>query len=59
MSVLYLLVAFSLLVALAFLGAFLWALRDGQYEDTHTPAMRVLFEENKTTKPHSNEEVAS
>ena len=45
MSALYLLVGFSLLVALAFLGAFFWALRNGQYADTTTPALRVLFED--------------
>ena len=45
MSTLYLLVGFSVLVALGFLAAFLWAVRRGQYADTHTPAMRVLFED--------------
>ncbi len=45
MSVIYILIAFSLLVALGFLAAFLWAVRSGQYDDTHTPSMRMLFEE--------------
>ncbi len=45
MSALYMLIGFSLAVALVFLAAFLWALRSDQYRDTHTPAMRMLFEE--------------
>jgi cbb3-type cytochrome oxidase maturation protein len=45
MSVIYVLIALSLLVALSFLAAFLWAVRTGQYDDTHTPSMRMLFDE--------------
>lgn len=57
MSVLYLLIGFSLLIALVFLGAFFWAMRNGQYEDTHTPALRVLFDGRQDVK--SNKEVSS
>jgi len=46
MEVIFLLVGFSLLVALTFLGLFFWAVRDGQYDDSHTPAMRILFDNN-------------
>lgn len=42
MSVILLLIPLSLLFAAAFLGAFFWAVRSGQYEDTGTPALRVL-----------------
>ena len=45
MSALFVLIAISLLVALGFLGAFLWATRSGQYDDDYTPAVRMLFEE--------------
>lgn len=41
-----LLIAVSLLVAIGFLLAFLIAVRKGQYKDTHTPAIRMLFDEN-------------
>jgi len=40
-----LLIGISLLVALTFLGAFLWAVRSGQYDDDYTPSVRMLFEE--------------
>ena len=36
----------SLLVAVGFLVAFLIAVKKGQYKDTHTPAIRVLFDNN-------------
>ena len=45
MSVILILILASLAVALAFLGGFIWAVRSGQFEDTCTPAMRILSEE--------------
>lgn len=45
MSALFVLIAISLMVALGFLGAFLWATRSGQYDDDYTPAVRMLFDE--------------
>ena len=47
MSALFVLIALSLLVALGFLGAFLWAARSGQYDDDYTPAVRMLFDDGK------------
>ncbi len=47
MSVLVLLLLASLLVALIFLGAFLWAVRSGQFDDTFTPGWRVLADEDE------------
>lgn len=38
---------FGVLVAGSFLVAFIWAVRTGQFEDRHTPAMRILFEDGK------------
>lgn len=45
MSALFLLIPISLVVALVFLGWFIWAVRTGQYEDTCTPAMRMLADD--------------
>ncbi|GGF98920.1 cbb3-type cytochrome oxidase assembly protein CcoS [Pontibacter amylolyticus] len=44
MYIIFILIAISILVAAAFLGAFLWAVRSGQYDDDYTPAVRMLFE---------------
>jgi cbb3-type cytochrome oxidase maturation protein len=41
-TVLFLLIGISLIVALGFLLAFLWAMRDGQYDDEVTPSIRML-----------------
>lgn len=35
----------SLLLALFFLGAFVWAAKSGQFEDDFTPSVRILFED--------------
>ena len=39
-----LLIGISLIVASGFLIAFILAVKKGQYKDTHTPAIRVLFD---------------
>lgn len=44
------LIGFSLLVAIGFLVAFLWSVKSGQYSDTYTPSVRMLFEEEKSKK---------
>ena len=51
MEVIYLLFSISFLVSLGFLGCFLWASRQGQFEDLSTPAMRILFDD---TQPESS-----
>lgn len=45
-----LLIGVSLLVAIGFLIAFLIAVKKGQYKDTHTPAIRVLFDDSNEEK---------
>ena len=50
MSVIFLLIPLSIVIAVCFLGAFIWAVRSGQYEDTCTPSMRLLLEEKRAAK---------
>ncbi len=45
MSVILLLIAISLTLALLFLAGFIWAVNSGQFEDTCTPSLRVLGED--------------
>ncbi len=45
MSVIYLLISISIIVAGCFLTAFVRAVRSGQYEDDYTPSVRMLFED--------------
>jgi cbb3-type cytochrome oxidase maturation protein len=44
MSIIFFLAVAAILVAGGFLGAFIWATRDGQYDDTYTPSIRMLFD---------------
>ncbi len=50
MSVIVILVFFSVLVAGGFLLAFMWAVRSGQYEDRYTPSVRILFDDEVKEK---------
>ncbi|AFN74749.1 cbb3-type cytochrome c oxidase maturation protein CcoS [Melioribacter roseus P3M-2] len=56
MSVIIVLVIASLLVAGGFLIAYLWAVRSGQYDDTQTPAFRILFEDKKANSTESKKQ---
>ena len=50
MSVLILLIAFSVLIAGGFLIAFIWPVQKGQYDDDYTPSVRMLFDDKPATK---------
>ena len=56
MSVIILLIIFSVIVATAFLAAFIWAVKSGQYDDTKSPSVRMLFDDDakKTEKKTNN-----
>lgn len=55
MSIIILLLGISMLVALGFLGAFLWAGKSGQYDDVITPAQRILFDPIPVQAPTSTQ----
>ncbi len=47
MSVIILLIVISVLVAVFFVGIFIWAVKTGQYDDTYSPSVRMLFDDKK------------
>jgi cbb3-type cytochrome oxidase maturation protein len=47
MSIFIFIALMSLLIAGGFLIAFLWWVKDGQYEDNYSPPNRMLFDETK------------
>jgi cbb3-type cytochrome oxidase maturation protein len=47
MNIIIVLICISLTVALIFLGAFLWSLKSGQFDDTYGPSVRMLFDDKK------------
>jgi cbb3-type cytochrome oxidase maturation protein len=50
MSVIYLLISISIVVAIAFFIAFVMAVKTGQYDDDYTPSVRMLFDD-ELSKP--------
>ncbi|HIG75748.1 MAG TPA: cbb3-type cytochrome oxidase assembly protein CcoS [Bacteroidetes bacterium] len=44
-NVLYFLVPLAVLLAACGVAAFRWAVRDGQFDDTETPALRILLDD--------------
>lgn len=63
MEALFVLLIFSLILGIGFLVAFFWAHNAGQYEDTETPAIRMLFEDapakRQETAPRSDKNTVS
>lgn len=54
MSALFVLIGCSLLIAGSFLAAFIWSIKNGQYEDDYTPSIRILLDEEKNKNQNSN-----
>lgn len=56
MSVIYLLICISIVLAVTFLYIFIRAVRGGQFDDDYTPSVRMLFEDElkKESKPKVN-----
>jgi cbb3-type cytochrome oxidase maturation protein len=61
MNIIYMLLAISVFVALVFFVLFIFSVKEGQYDDTYTPSVRMLFDdelvkdtETKTEKPSNN-----
>ena len=47
MSVIFVLIAVSMVVAGGFLIGFLWAVKKGQYDDHYSPSVRILFDDEE------------
>ena len=50
MEIIILLISISVTIALTFLGIFYWSMKSGQYDDTYTPSVRMLFEDKPRVK---------
>ncbi|TXK72295.1 cbb3-type cytochrome oxidase assembly protein CcoS [Mesonia sp. HuA40] len=57
MSVIYLLLALSIIVALVFFGVFIYSVKRGQYDDVHTPAVRMLFEDELVKEENQKQSI--
>jgi cbb3-type cytochrome oxidase maturation protein len=56
MKIMLFLILVSLTVAVGFLLAYLFAARDGQFDDEYTPAIRMLFDDNITEEQKKQDE---
>lgn len=45
MTIIYMLLTISLFVAIIFFALFIFSVKEGQYDDTYTPSVRMLFED--------------
>jgi len=45
MNMIFILIGCSVVLAMVFLAAFFWAVRSGQHDDTYTPSVRILFDD--------------
>lgn len=50
MSIIFILLPLSLFLALVALIAYIWAVKNGQFEDLKTPAMRAVFDDEEIKK---------
>ena len=57
MSVIYILLAISIAVAIVFFVAFIFAVKNGQYDDSYTPSVRMLFEDEIVKKDESDKSI--
>ncbi|WP_410221157.1 cbb3-type cytochrome oxidase assembly protein CcoS [Pedobacter sp.] len=58
MSILYFLIGCSILMALIFLLAFFWSLKNGQHDDVHTPGIRILFDDEVTDEKSDKDHIS-
>lgn len=60
MNIIYMLLSISVVVALFFFIAFIISVRKGQFDDTYTPSIRMLFEDelvkDKSSESKKSEE---
>ena len=59
MAIIILLIFISLLIAVGFLISFLWNLKNGQYDDTYSPSVRMLFDDKPRKKVTTEEKDGS
>jgi cbb3-type cytochrome oxidase maturation protein len=57
MSVIYLLISISIVVAIGFFIAFIRAVKTGQYDDDYTPSVRMLFDDELLKPTQKTERV--
>lgn len=50
MKILVILIVVSLCIALLFLALFIWSVKTNQYDDTDSPSIRILYDDDPKIK---------
>ena len=50
MEIIFILIGISLILAIGFLVAFILCVKNGQFEDSYTPSLRMLLEDKPIEK---------
>ncbi len=56
MDVVYITIGVSIIVAVLFFIVFIKSVKAGQYDDTYTPSVRMLFDDELVTDKKSNKQ---
>ena len=56
MSIIYMLLTISVVVAIGFFIVFIISVRKGQYDDVYTPSVRMLFEDEVIQEKEESEQ---
>ncbi|AXT58199.1 cbb3-type cytochrome oxidase assembly protein CcoS [Aquimarina sp. AD1] len=59
MGVIYVLLTISIIVAIVFFIAFILSVKKGQYDDTYTPSVRMLFDDELVKEPKEKHSVST
>jgi cbb3-type cytochrome oxidase maturation protein len=56
MEVVYITIGVSIIVAIFFFIAFIMSVKSGQYDDTYTPSVRMLFDDELVTDKNKHKQ---
>lgn len=59
MSVIYILLSISVAIAILFFIMFILSVKNGQYDDSYTPSVRMLFEDEVVEEKSSEKNTVS
>lgn len=55
MEIIYLLLPVSVLLGFLALAAYLWGVKNGQFDDLETPAIRAIFDDEEASAEKSDD----
>jgi len=56
MDIIYILIPIGIVFLIGAIGAFIWAIKSGQYDDLDSPAHRILFDDESLKQVKSEKQ---